>query len=69
MDIKRDMDGEKGKKLWLSSLSIIQNECKNDEKISIKGSQMGGDGMVGDLLGKSGIAVNLIGGTLIEDGY
>jgi hypothetical protein len=30
---------------------------------------MGGDGMVGDLLGKSGIAVNLIGGTLIEDGY
>jgi hypothetical protein len=48
----------------ITSISIIQNERENDETISIKGSQVTGDGMVGDLLGKSMIAVILIGDTL-----
>jgi hypothetical protein len=53
----------------IASLSMIQNEREKDENNSITGSQMGGDGDIGILLGKSTIAVILVCGTLIEDGY
>jgi hypothetical protein len=66
MDIKRDRGGELRKKMWL--YDIIKTSAKWRKKLvkyeEKKGSQMGGDGDIEILLGKSGIAVILIGGTL-----